>query len=74
MRTKKIWTVVWTHYNNESRGTDPVDWREVCSEYVDRFPTEQKAKDFARFVSNHSEPAEPFCEDVPVHIARRWGF
>jgi len=69
MRTKKIWTVVWTHYNNEI-GIGSAD----CTERVDRFATEREAKDFAKFATNHSEAAEPFCENVPLHIARRWGF
>ena len=67
MKTKKVWTVVWTHYNNEM-GIGEDD----CFERVNRFSTEAKALDFARFRTNHSEAASPFVDEVPARIASRW--
>jgi hypothetical protein len=69
MKTKKVWTVVWSHYNNERECAIAYG---DCTERVVHFSSETKAKDFSRFVGLYSEPAEPFSQDVPSHIAARW--
>lgn len=67
-RTRRVWIVVWTHYNNES-GIGAND----CTERLDRFASEAEAMDFARFRTCYREAATADCHEVPVRIARRWG-
>jgi len=60
MRTKQIFTVIWS----SNRDTDEVT----------RFSKLEDAIGFSVGKRHYQEPAEPICEDVPIHIAKRWGF
>ncbi len=60
MRTKRIYTVVWTSDND--------------TDEVSRFLTLKEANDFAEGKRHYQTVPEPFCDEVPVHIAKRWGF
>ena len=67
-RTKKIWTVDWTHDSERCViGDDTLS--QIC-----HFASKREAELFSIGKRYYSADAKPFCSDVPVHIARRWGF
>ena len=67
MKNKTVYTVIWTHYNNEC-GIGEND----CTERMNHFSTLAKAQDYARFLTCHQDKAEPFEQSVPKRIADRW--
>lgn len=71
MKTKRIYTVIWTH--DDAKAFDRDQLRD-CTENQDRFSSLQEAGLFCRMKRNHGEPATVLSDDVPVHIAKRWGF
>lgn len=68
MKTKRIWTVMWTH---EADGTCVAG---VEGAIIGRFAKEVDARRYAIGRRHYSEAADVMAEDVPAKIARRWGF
>ena len=58
-RKIKVWTVVYSS--------------DIDTDAVVRFRHEKDARSFCAGRRHYQEPAEHFCDLVPVHIAERWG-